>query len=142
MTPTLRPVRRITIHCPIHPQTLRAVADGALDALVADAGIAPILTLIESSGELGDFGHYRGVCEIGLGLEAFTPQAGARPVVGTVGERALSATATIKTYVAANCSGMRLAQLLGELAACHPWETPVMEVDEVRLYAPDVQASV
>lgn len=139
---TLRPVRRITIHCPIRPQTLRAAADGALDALVVDAGIAPILTLIESSGELGDFGHYRGVCEIGLGLEVFTPQAGAQPTVGAVGQRALSATATIKTYVAANCSGVRLSQLLAELAACHPWEIPVIEVDAIHLFAPDVQASV
>ena len=82
MTPTLRAVRRITVHCPIRPETLGAVATGSVAALAADPGIAPLLELIESSSEFGDFGHYKGVCEIGLGIEAFTPQAGAKPTVG------------------------------------------------------------
>ena len=134
MTPTLRPVRRITIHCPIRPETLRAVAGGDAAALAADEGVAPILTLIESSTEFGNFGQYRGVCEIGLGLEAFTPQANARPTLGVSGERAVSVTATVKTYVAATCDSDRLAALLGEIAARHPWEVPVIEVDDVLLF--------
>jgi hypothetical protein len=134
MTPTLRAVRRITIHCPIRPETLRAVAGGAPAALAADDGIAPILSLIESSTEFGNFGQYRGVCEIGLGLEAFTPQSDARPTLGAAGERSVSVTATVKTYVDASCDGDRLATLLAAIAARHPWEVPVIEVDDVHLF--------
>lgn len=134
MTPTLRAVRRITIHCPIRPETLRAVAGGAAAALAADDGIAPILSLIESSTEFGNFGQYRGVCEIGLGLEAFTPQSDARPTLGAAGERSVSVTATVKTYVDASCDGDRLATLLAAIAARHPWEVPVIEVDDVHLF--------
>jgi hypothetical protein len=133
MTPTLRAVRRITVHCPIRPETLRAVAGGAVDALARDPGIAPLLALIESSAEFGDFGHYKGVCEIGLGLEAFTPQAGARPTVGTEGLRSVSPTATLTTYVSTDIDGARLAALVDVLAARHPWEVPVIEIADVRL---------
>jgi hypothetical protein len=142
MTPTLRSVRRITVHCPIRPETLAAVATGAVDALAADPGIAPLLALIESSTEFGDFGHYKGVCEIGLGLEAFTPQAGASPTLGTAGRRSMSPTATLTTYVATEIDGARLAALVGVLAARHPWEIPVIEVADVRLAERGAQASV
>ena len=142
MNPSLRPVRRITIHCPIRPETLRAVAGGSATALAADEGIAPILAMIEASKELGDFGQYLGVCEIGLGLEAFTPQAGAQPTLGAAGQRSVSVTATVNTYVAASCDAGRLTALLSELALRHPWEVPVIEVDDVHLFDCPTQASV
>jgi hypothetical protein len=142
MTPTLRAVRRITVHCPIRPETLGAVAAGSVDALAADPGIAPLLALIESSTEFGDFGHYKGVCEIGLGLEAFTPQAGSNPALGAAGRRSMSPTATLTTYVSIDIDGARLAALVGVLAARHPWEVPVIEVADVRLADRPAQASV
>ena len=142
MIPTLRAVRRITVHCPIRPETLRAVAGGAVDALAEDPGIAPLLALIESSSEFGDFGHYKGVCEIGLGLEAFTPQPGARPTSGVAGQRSVSPTATITTYVAMEIDGARLAALVEVLAARHPWEVPVIEVADVRLAARRTQVRI
>jgi len=142
MTPTLRAVRRITVHCPIRPETLGAVATGSVAALAADPGIAPLLELIESSSEFGDFGHYKGVCEIGLGIEAFTPQAGAKPTVGAAGRRSMSPTATLTTYVSMEIDGARLAALVDVLAARHPWEVPVIEVADIRLAVRRTQASV
>lgn len=130
---TLRPVHRITIHCPIRPATLQALAAGSAAELALDPGVAPILELIGSAAEFGDFGRYKGVCEIGLGAEAFTPQAGAQPTVGTAGRRSVSPTATLTTYVAADCSAAHLAELVESLAVCHPWEVPVIEVAAVQL---------
>jgi hypothetical protein len=142
MRPTLRRVRRVTIHCPIRPETLGAVAGGDVAALARDPGIAPLLEMIEASAEFGDFGRYKGVCEIGLGLEAFTPQAGANPTLGAAGARAVSPTATLTTYLAASLDEERLATLIGTLATRHPWEIPVIEVADVRLAVPSAQAAV
>jgi len=138
----LRPVLRVTVHCPITPETLQALAAGSAVALARDPGVAPILDLIESSAEFGDFGRYKGVCEIALGLEAFTPQAGAQPTVGSTGARSISPTATVKTYLAADCPPARLEALIASLATRHPWEVPVIEVTDARLLDPTAQAGV
>lgn len=142
MRPNLRPVRRITVHCPIRPETLGTVAGGDVEALARDPGIAPLLDFIESSAEFGDFGRYKGVCEISLGLEAFTPQPGANPTLGTAGARSVSPTATLTSYLAAAVNEERLAELVGALAARHPWEIPVIEVADVRLAEIAPQAAV
>lgn len=134
--PAMRPARRITVYCPVAPETLVAVARGDFSLLEQDAGIAPILELIEESGELGNFGRYRGVCEVGVGLEAFTPQAGAVPTVGFAGERSQSPTLTVTTYVLDDVAPARFDALVAAIADRHPWEIPVIEVVGVRLYRP------
>lgn len=131
----LRPVRTIRIHCPIAPETFAALAQGRLEAIEADPVAAPILALIRDDNELGDFGLYKGVFEIALGLEGFTPTAAAAPAVGQTGAHALSPTARITTYVTSEVSDSRLSDLLAEFARRHPWQIPVIEVaSEVRLY--------
>lgn len=126
--------RRITVYCPVAPETLNSVARGDYSCLARDAGISPILELIEQSAEFGNFGRYRGVCEIGVGLEAFTPQATAVPTIGRAGERSLSPTLAVTTFVLDGVTEARLGELVESIAERHPWEIPVIEVFPVGLY--------
>ncbi len=139
---TLRAARRLTVYCPVTPHTRAAVAAGDLAPLTEDPGTRQILALIAASAELGNFGHYRGVCEVSASVEAFTPAAGARPTVGQSGERTLCANVTIITYVPAEVPEARLVALVEALARLHPWEVPVIEVTDVRLYRPDAPNAV
>ena len=126
--PRLRPVRRIRVYCPIGPSTVVGIASGDAKALGTDPVARPLLDFIEACPECGDFGFYRGVAEVSIGVEAFTPTAGATPTAGTVGERSYSATAAITTYVDADLAQERLSEILDSLAERHPWEVPVIEV--------------
>jgi hypothetical protein len=130
-----RPVaaRRITIFCPISTETRAALARGDLDSLAADSSAGPILSYLEHCPELGQLGAYSGVCEISLGIEAFTPGAEARPTVGSPGERSHSATAVLTSYASASLPVERLETILSALAQLHPWEVPVIEVSLVEL---------
>ncbi len=131
--PRLVDALRITVHCPVAPATLAALARGEAHALAADPVAARLLGFIEQCPELGDFGAYRGVCEVALGVECFTPTATARPTLGTPGERAHSATVLITTYASAAIAPPRLEALLAALCERHPWEVPVIELTAVRL---------
>ena len=131
--PAFSPARRITVFCPVSKDTLVALTRGELAALAADPVGGRILGFIERCPELGDFGAYRGVCEVAIGIEAFTPAAHARPTLGAAGERSHSATAVITTYARDSITDERLDALLRDLCALHPWEVPVIEVAAVTL---------
>ncbi len=131
----LRSVRTIRIHCPIAPETFMALTQGRLDAIESDPVAAAILAVIREDNELGDFGLYRSVFELSLGLEGFTPTPAAAPTLGAAGTNTLSPTAVITTYVTAEVADARLDALLSELAQHHPWQIPVIELgNEIHLY--------
>jgi hypothetical protein len=132
---SLRLARRISVRCPVAGKTLQSLSRGETSALAADPVIAPILAAIEAHPEFGDFGAYGGVCEFTVGVEAFTPGTGADPTLGVPGQRTLCGTVTLTTFVADETPEIRLEALIDTLAAAHPWELPVIEVDTVRLYA-------
>ena len=137
MTSTHSPlsrVQRVCVHCPISATTFAGLARGDFDAAQRDPASARLLKIIEGSSELGNFGTYRGVCELGLGYEAFTPAAGARPVFGSEGKRSATPTLTITTFVPGDVPEARLEALVADLAAAHPWEIPVIEVATVRRF--------
>ena len=138
MTPpaTFAAVRRIVVYCPINAETLAAVARGDVSALARDGAAGRILSYIEGCPDLGAFGSYRGVCEVSIGIEAFTPATGATPTSGRVGERSHSPTAAITTYAHESVADERLDTLLADLTALHPWEIPVIEVAMVTLRKP------
>jgi hypothetical protein len=125
--------RRVTVHCPVAAETLSALARGELSALARDPVGGRILDYIERCPEFGDFGSYSGVCEVAIGLEAFTPAPHARPTLGAAGQRSHSATAVITTYASNTLAEDRLDALLQGLCDLHPWEVPVIEVSFVTL---------
>jgi hypothetical protein len=114
---------------------LQSLSHGETAALPADPVIAPLLAAIEAHPEFGDFGAYGSVCEFTVGVEAFTPGADADPTLGVPGQRTLCGTVTLTTFIAEEIPEPRLEALVDILAAAHPWELPVIEVDTVRLYA-------
>ena len=124
----LRSVRTIRVHCPIGQETFAALAQGRLEAIESDPVAAPILALIRAENELGDFGLYKGVFELSLGVEGFRPTAAAAPTLGDPRANTLSPTAILTTYVDGSVAEERLAPLLAELVRRHPWEIPVIEV--------------
>ena len=124
------------MYCPINADTLAAVARGDVSALARDGAAGRILSYIEGCPDLGAFGSYRGVCEVSIGLEAFTPAKGATPTSGRVGERSHSPTAAITTHAHESVADERLDTLLADLTTLHPWEIPVIEVAMVMLRKP------
>jgi hypothetical protein len=130
----LRNVHRITIRCPISSLTLQLLLQGDGRALENDPSIAPILQLIERYPMVGDFGRYTGVCEVTVGLEAFTPSRDASPTLGAPGERTTSFTATVTTFVDDSVGEDTLTELIDAIATAHPWEIPVIELDSTRLW--------
>ena len=128
-----RQARRITIHCPIASQTFAALAAGDLAAIERDPCAAEILALIRSDNPLGDFGVYRGVFEVALGLEGFKATEDARPALGRAGADMLSPTAIITTYVASDAAADEVDAMIAALARAHPWEVPVIELSDVLL---------
>ncbi len=127
-------VRRVCVHCPISASTFAELVRGDFDAALRDPASARLLKIIEDSYELGNFGTYRGVCELALGYEAFTPAAGARPVLGSEGKRSATPMLTITTFVPGDVPEVRLAALVADLAAAHPWELPVIEIATVQRF--------
>jgi hypothetical protein len=87
-----------------------------------------MLDIIRADNPLGDFGAYRGVAEISLGLETFIPGPGTRPVRGEWGEVSLSPTVIITTYIADDAPEVDVTAALGALMAAHPWEVPIIEI--------------
>ncbi|WP_240982652.1 hypothetical protein, partial [Streptomyces sp. S3(2020)] len=123
-----RTVRTIKVYWPVETATLVACAEGDLDALRSDESFATLLRVLETSPELGDFGVYGDVFEVAFGVEGFTVRPGARPSLGSVGDRFLSSTLSVTTYVDAETDDEELARVLARLANAHPWEIPVIEL--------------
>jgi hypothetical protein len=125
-----RLVRRITVRCPVAAETFAALVRGEFSALEVDAHAAKVLGVIRGDNPLGDFGLYRGVFEVGLGIEGFTPTERAVPTAGQAGANALSPTVRITTYVDPRAPAREVQAALDLLVAAHPWEVPVIEMDE------------
>ncbi len=79
----------------------------------------------------GRIGRYRGCSYRSTGFGGFTPDAGASPVVGSVGENNLEPETRIEMVAPAG----RVDAVVGALVAAHPYEEPAYDVYEVRANA-------
>lgn len=132
----LSTARRITIHCPASRETWSALLAGDASRLETDPAIAPLLATMRAFPEFGAMGPYRSVFEVSGGHESFTPDSNARPTLGAAGKTSTTASVVVTTYLTGKVSQARVTELVAALAACHPWELPVIEVCEVRVLAP------
>ncbi|MFI1855408.1 hypothetical protein [Streptomyces sp. NPDC020480] len=123
-----RSVRAIKVYWPVSRQTLAAVAAGDLAALYEDESLAGLFRVLEGSPEVGDFGLYTDVFEVGIGAEGFTAAPGSTPTLGAVGSRSLSPTLTFTTYMDASVADGEVSTVLSRIVAAHPWEVPVVEL--------------
>ena len=126
----MKQVRKLRIHWPIERQTLSRLATGDTSVFDDDPRMAALLASLRDIPELGDFGVYRNVFESGLGFEGFTVGEGANPTLGTIGERTVSPTFLLTTYVDADLPDDALSAIVQSIINIHPWEVPVLEVSE------------
>jgi hypothetical protein len=120
----------VRVHCPVSTNVLARLQAGEAAALADDAVLSAVVAVIRGSAVLGAIGPYRGVFELGFGLESFVPQADAVPTTGRAGEAAVVPTVVVKSYAA---QGAAIAAELAAIAAAHPWEVPVIEVGQAVL---------
>ena len=130
MTVSMRPARKIRIHCPILQETYAALLEGNLVALESDPVAAKMLSIIRDRNPLGDFDLYQGVFELSFGVEGFTATDRAQPTAGERGRATLSPTVIITTYVDAAASRAEVAAVIEDLVRAHPWEVPVIELSD------------
>ncbi|WP_458112749.1 hypothetical protein M1D88_00860 [Arthrobacter sp. R1-13] len=126
----MKRVRKLRIHWPIEREILARLAAGETQVFEEDPRMAAFLAVLREMPELGDFGMYHHVFESGLGFEGFTVGEGANPTMGTVGERSVSPTFLLTTYIDADLSDDAVGRIVERVVAIHPWEVPVLEVSE------------
>lgn len=127
---TRTPVQVIRIHCPVSAIMLARLQAGEAAALADDPVLSAIVGMIRGSDVLGAIGPYRGVFELGFGLESFVPGAQAVPTTGRAGEATVVPTVVVKTYAAQEAN---LDAALAAIVAVHPWEVPVIELGSAEL---------
>ena len=120
----------VRVHCPVSGVVLARLQAGEAAALDDDPVLAAIVAIIRGSDVLGAIGPYRGVFELGFGLDSFVPGADAVPTTGRAGTAEVVATVVVKTYAA---TGAAIDTALAAIIAAHPWEVPVIEVGAVEL---------
>ena len=113
------------------------VDEGTPDAnLTAVSAVAEILRTFRESGFAGSVGAYKAVAEISSGVETFVPTADAAPTHGVADIASTVPSARLVTYIPAGTPGDELDRLVGAVAAVHPWEHPLIELDRVSLWMP------
>lgn len=133
--------RKVRVHWPVTSATFTQLiaASGAVAYLGGD--IEPLRDVIEATAELGDFGDYTDVVEMSIGYETFSVGPAANPTLGSAGERSVSPTLVVTTYMDSGISDERVEEILARLVAAHPWEVPVIELtDAVELVTPSASA--
>jgi len=108
--------------------TFVALSRGDLSAIERDPAAARMLAIIRAENPLGNLRLYKGVFEVSLGVEGFTPTAQATPAAGASGSNTLSPTAVITTYFDTASDREHMNAIFEEILAAHPWETPVIEL--------------
>ncbi len=123
-------VRVVRVHCPVSGVGLARLQAGDGAAIADEPALAAIVALIRDDAVLGAIGTYRGVFELGFGLESFIPGTDARPTTGHAGQVAVVPSVVVKSYAPIDAD---LTPILTAIAAAHPWEIPVIEVGEAVL---------
>jgi hypothetical protein len=126
------PAHAVRIHCPASVDMIEAMRAGEVQAIETDPTVAPLLAIIRADNPLGDFGLCKGVVEIALGYESFTPTEEVSPTTGKAGAVCLVPSVILTTYIAEyiadGAAWDAVSAALAEIVAAHPWETPVIEL--------------
>jgi hypothetical protein len=122
---------RLTIYLPI------SETDDLSDSSVATAGsVQAILQIFRGHDFAGSVGTYNAVAEISKGTETFVPTKASSPAQGETNVPSNVVSARLVTYVPITTARGDLDALIAEIVSAHPWEHPVLELDEVSLWMP------
>lgn len=120
---------KLRVHWPVSAETFESLVASAGAAYLSE-DLRPLRNVIETTSELGDFGAYTDVVEMSLGVETFLVGDSANATLGARGERCVSPTLVVTTYLSADLGAARVDQVISELVSAHPWEVPVIELSE------------
>lgn len=128
-----RRVRILDVHVPVSAATLASLAAGDATALDREPALSAMLAIVRDGGPLGDFGAYRGVVELRLGWEIFTPADDARPTLGAAGAESRSPTVILHIHIPAEGDSELADAAIARVLEAHPWEIPVIEISTAEL---------
>lgn len=122
---------RLTIYVPASEPSGEAAPD-----MTTASSVQAALRVLSRFAFAGNVGTYQDVVEISAGTETYVPTDASAPTHGAAGARSIVPSARLVTYIPATTSEEDLTTLIDEVAAAHPWEHPVIEVDRVSLWMP------
>lgn len=126
----LAPFVRIKIYVPVELDH----EDGRFPGVhPEDAYLAWLIELIRESEVVGVIGQYHGVYELGPGLEGYVSGESSDPGHGTRGEASEPRSIALITYAAGEQTEA-IKAFIDRAAKDHPWEQPVIEISQVRLW--------
>lgn len=107
----------IEVYTPITKESFLEVVEGNIDVIFSDNYAKDILSLLKNNKLNGNFGNYKEVLEISLGIESYTPSE-------------FSGVHNIKitAFLDKDADREEIYNLVKEIIAIHPWEHPVMSI--------------
>ena len=127
---------RLAVYIPVEDADDQDAKFTEASWLMESGSVRTILRILQNTGYAGTIGTYKTVAEISAGLETFVPTESSQPSHGSAGTAAVVPSARLVTYLPSSTPAGELSRLADEIAAAHPWEHPVIEVDTVRLWMP------
>jgi hypothetical protein len=132
----LRTFLRLAVYIPVEDADGQDANFTEASWFMESGSVRSILRILRNTGYAGTVGSYEAVAEISPGLETFVPTGSSQPAHGSAGAAAVVPSARLVTYLPSSTPAGELSRLADEIAAAHPWEHPVLEVDTVRLWMP------
>lgn len=87
------------------------------------------IELLLNSSPVGKVGNYKGVYELGIAIECYTPEEGSNPGEGIIGVEELMKVITFTTYCDKRIVNDKQIEIfINKLADIHPWEHPVIQL--------------
>lgn len=131
---------KLRVHWPMTAETFERFVGDSTGSVYSGKELAALTEVIQGTPELGDFGTYTDVVEFSLGYESFVVGNGANATMGTPGQRSVSPTLVLTTYLNPDLPDSRLDEILEALVSAHPWEVPVIELTEIVQLVPPALA--
>lgn len=101
------------------------------------SSLREIIILLQDSDPVGRVGNYQAVYEIGLGLEGFTPGVGSNPTLTQNNDHEETPSVSFTTYVSCDVSEVTISNFVQCLSTIHPWEHPIIEIFDSKLWVPN-----
>lgn len=127
----LQTFSRMAVYVPI------SAANDLADSDITSANeVQAFLQIFREHDFAGSVGTYNAVVEISRGTETFVPSEASFPTHGKINAPSAVISARLVTYLPIGTTREELGALIDEIVSAHPWEHPVLEVDQVELWMP------